>query len=71
MSSYTGETTVPVLDRQDLDREIDRQRLVLRQAVESGLGFQDSTVREISERLDRLIVTRQRFMGHRGAVPAL
>ncbi len=65
----TGGTTGRVMDRRVLDREIDRQKQVLVQAIQSGLGFQDSQVRQISELLDRLIVVRQRHMGHRGAVP--
>jgi len=64
----TGGSTVLVMDSHVLAEEIDRQRQVLRQAIASGLGFQDQRVREISERLDRLIVVMQRFMGHRGAV---
>lgn len=66
----TGDTAAMVMDSHFLAQEIDRQRQVLEEAVvASGLSFQDSRVKEISERLDRLIVAMQRFMGHRGAVP--
>lgn len=69
VSDKTGDRTVQVMDRLALDREIDRQKRVLLQAIEAGRSFQDREVREISEVLDRLIVVRQRYMGHRGAVP--
>lgn len=58
-----------VMDSRTLAAEIDRQRQVLKEAIASGLSFQDNRVREISERLDRLIIVMQRFLGHRGAVP--
>ncbi len=65
----TGDATIQVMDRQVLDREIARQKEVLEQAIEEGRSFQDIEIRQISELLDRLIVVRQRHMGHRGAVP--
>jgi hypothetical protein len=64
-----GDGAALVMDSYVLAREIDRQRQVLKQAIASGLDFQDDRVRDISEYLDRLIVVMQRFMGHRGAVP--
>lgn len=66
----TGDSMAMAMDSRSLAQEIDRQRQALEEAiVVSGLSFQDSRVKEISERLDRLIVAMQRFMGHRGAVP--
>lgn len=70
VSNGTADQTVQVMDRLVLDREIDRQKQVLAQAIKDGRNFQDNEVREISESLDRLIIVRQRHMGHRGAVPA-
>jgi len=58
-----GDATAIVMDSHFLAEEIDRQRQVLEEAVASGLGFQDTRVREMSEHLDRLIVVMQRFMG--------
>lgn len=69
VSEQTGDVTAQVMDRLGLDREIDRQKQVLVQYIQSGLDFQDNRVRETSELLDRLIVVKQRHMGHRGAVP--
>jgi len=63
-----GDGAALVMDSYVLAREIDRQRQVLKQAIASGLDFQDDRIRNISQYLDRLIVVMQRFMGHRGAV---
>jgi len=65
----TGDAAAVVMDSHVLAQEIDRQRQVLQDAIANGCDFQDKHVREISERLDRLIVVMMRLMGHRGAVP--
>lgn len=65
----TGDAAAMVMDSHVLAQEIDRQRQVLQDAIANGCDFQDRHVREISERLDRLIVVMMRLMGHRGAVP--
>jgi len=64
-----GDAAAMVMDSHVLAQEIDRQRQVLQDAIANGCDFQDKHVREISERLDRLIVVMMRLMGHRGAVP--
>ncbi len=65
-SGGTGRRSARVMDTHLLSAEIDRQRQALNEAIQGGGSFQDSKVREISERLDRLIVVMQRFMGYRG-----
>lgn len=60
--------SIMIMDRDVLDGQISRLRQELKEAIAGGLSFGDAPVREISERLDRLIVVMQRLMGHRGAV---
>lgn len=66
--TVTGDQAA-VMDSHVLAAEIDRLRKALVDAIASGSTFQDAEVRDISERLDQLIVVMQRYMGHRGAVP--
>jgi len=76
----TGEPAAALMDSRILSAEIDRLRQVLVDSITDGQGFagnqlvnlnerlQDPRTRDISERLDRLIVVMQRYMSHRGAV---
>jgi hypothetical protein len=63
------DTAMAIMDSRVLDAQIVQLRQELKEAIASGLSFDDAPVRDISERLDRLIVVMQRLMGHRGAVP--
>jgi len=78
-TQLTGAPTAGLMDSRILSAEIDRLRQVLAELIAGGEGassgefadlnqrFQEPTIRDISERLDRLIVVMQRYMSHRGA----